>query len=96
MQQTTVCQCQKSAKEGEQTTPVTLEMPVGLLRQLEEAAAVEGGDYREVLLCYARQGLAGSSAKLKREQFVEHAREVLQRHGVQTNVLDEIFSKFLY
>jgi hypothetical protein len=94
--QQTVCQCQSSAKEGAEVTTVTLEMPVGLRKQLEEAAAVEGSDYREVLLCYARQGLAGSSAKLKREQFVEHAREVLTRHGVQTNVLDEIFSKFLY
>jgi hypothetical protein len=92
----TLCQCQTTQNANDRATAVTVEIPDDLLGQLREAAAVAGTDYQSLLLCYARQGLINSGAQLKRGQFVEHVKEVLEKHGVQTNVIEEIFSKFLY
>lgn len=92
----TLCQCQTTQVENDRTTAITVEIPADLLGQLREAAAVAETDYQSLLLCYARQGLINSGTQLKRGQFVEHVKEVLEKHGVQTNVIEEIFSKFLY
>lgn len=92
----TLCQCQTTQNANERATAVTVAIPADLLEQLQEAATVAGTDYQSLLLCYARQGLINSGAQLKRGQFVEHVKEVLEKHGVQTNVIEEIFSKFLY
>ncbi len=91
----TLCQCQTTPDAHERTT-ITMEIPVGLLKQLQEAAALAGTDYQALLRCYAQQGLINSSAKLKRGQFAEHAREVLKNHGVHSSAIEEIFNKFLY
>lgn len=92
----TLCQCQTTLNENDRATAITVTIPVDLLEQLRKAAALEGTDQQSLLICYARQGLIDSGAQLKRGQFVERAREVLEKHGVQTDVIEEIFSKFLY
>lgn len=92
----TLCQCQTTPNENDRATAITVTIPVDLLEQLRKAAALEGTDQQSLLICYARQGLIDSGAQLKRGQFVERAREVLEKHGVQTDVIEEIFSKFLY
>jgi len=91
----TLCQCQTKRGENEHTS-ITMEIPATLLGQLQEAAALAGTDYRALLVCYAREGLINSGAQLKRGQFVEHVRDVLEKHGVQTNAIEEIFKKILY
>lgn len=92
----TLCQCQTTQAENDRTTTLTLDIPVVLLEQLQEAAALAGTNHQSLLLCYARDGLINSGAQLKRGQFVEHVKEALEKHGVQTNVIEEIFRKFLY
>lgn len=91
-----ICECQTTPKEDERTT-VSLEMPVGLLKQVEEAAALQGIDSREMLLCFVRDGVSTSSFKVKREQFVKHVRGILEKHGITpTAVEEEVFNKILY
>ncbi len=91
-----ICECQTTPKEEERTT-LTLEMPVGLLKQLEAAATLQGTDYREMALCFLRDGVSSSGFKVKREQFVKHVREILEKHGVKpTEVEEEVFNKILY
>ncbi len=92
----TLCQCQTTQAENDRTTTITMEIPVVLLGQLQEAAALAGTDHLSLLICYARQGLINSGTQLKRGLFVEHVKEALEKHGIQTNVIEEIFSKFLY
>lgn len=93
--QETLCQCQ--SKRGENDHPsITLEIPADLLDRLQEAAALAGADYRALLLCYAGEDLLNNGAQRKRGQFVEHVRDVLEKHGVQTNAIEEIFKKILY
>jgi hypothetical protein len=91
----TLCQCQSNRGENDHTS-ITLEIPANLLGQLQEAAALAGTDYRALLICYAREGLINSGAQLKRGLFVEHVRDVLKKHGVQINAIEEIFKKILY
>lgn len=92
----TLCQCRTTPAENDRATTLTMEIPVGLLGELREAAALAGTDHRSLLICYARQGLIDSGAQLKRGRFVEHVREVLERHGVHPKAVEEIFSKFPY
>lgn len=92
----TLCQCQTTQNENDRATAITVTIPVDLLEQLRKAAALEGTDYQSLLICYARQGLIDSGAQLKRGQFVERAREILEKHGVQADVIEKVFSKFLY
>lgn len=33
---------------------------------------------------------------MKSEQFAEHAKEVLRKHGVHFDTIAEVFTKFLY
>ncbi|EKD40658.1 MAG: hypothetical protein ACD_74C00271G0002 [uncultured bacterium] len=91
----TLCQCQTNQGEKDHTT-ITMEIPANLLGQLQEAAALAGTDYRALLICYAREGLINSGAQLKRGQFVEHVRDVLEKHGIKANAIEEIFKKILY
>jgi predicted nicotinamide N-methyase len=76
--------------------PLTLKIPVNLLGQLQEAADLAKIDVHSLLLCYARQGLINSSAQLKRQQFLTHAKDVLEEHGVHGKTIEEIFGKFPY
>lgn len=91
-----ICQCQTTPDEHGNITAITLEIPAELLGQLEEAASVAGTDPQSLLICYARQGLIDSGSQLKRGKFMEHVREVLAKHGVQPNAIEEAFSKFPY
>lgn len=78
------------------TTTITLELPVNLLDHLKEAAVLEGTEYQDVIICYAQQGVINSTAEIKRKRFAEHAKEVLEKHGVPPNAISDIFSKFIY
>ena len=77
-------------------TPLTLKVPVDLLGQLKEAADLAKTDVPSLLLCYAQQGLTNSSAQLKRQLFLTHAKDVLAAHGVHDKTIEEIFGKFTY
>lgn len=89
------CQCQMTS-DNKDRAPLTLEIPVDLLGQLKEAAALAKTDLLSLILCYAQQGLINSSAQLKRQQFLTHAKDVLAAHGVHDKTIEEIFGKFPY
>ena len=89
--------CQMTSEyAGQPTTTVTLEMPVELFEHVKEAADMEGTEYPTIITCYIQQGLMNSKAEVKRLQFAEHAKEVMEKHRINANVIDEIFSRFLY
>ena len=89
------CQCQKTSNNDDHT-PLMLKVPVDLLGQLQEAADLARTDVHSLILCYAQQGLINSSAQLKRQQFLTHAKDVLAEHGVHDKTIEEIFGKFPY
>lgn len=89
-----ICQCQMSSNKD--NAPLTLKIPVDLLEQLQKAADLANTDVQDLLLCYAQQGLINSSAQLKRQQFLIHAKDVLEEHGIHDKTIKEIFSKFPY
>lgn len=90
-----ICQCQATS-EMKDLSQVTLNVPVDLLRQLTEAAALAETDVQSLIICYAQQGLENSSAGLKLQHFLTHAKDVLEKHGVQDITVKEIFGKFPY
>lgn len=90
-----VCQCQKTSGDNA-STPLTLNVPVNLLEQLQAAASLANTDVHSLILCYARQGLIDSSPQLKRQQFLTHAKDILEKYGVHDKTIEEIFGKFPY
>jgi hypothetical protein len=86
--------CQMPSEYADQpTTTVTLEMPIELVENLKEAATLDGTDYQTIINCYVQQGLNNSMTEVKRLQFEKHAKEILEKHGVHSNAVDEILSK---
>ncbi|MHB1015037.1 MAG: hypothetical protein ACYC2W_07140 [Desulfurivibrionaceae bacterium] len=92
----TQCKCQTTATGNAPTTATTIDIPADLFKQLQETASLTGTDQHSLLISYLRQGLSNSGTQLKLGQFTEHARGVLKKHGIQANVIEEIFTKFLY
>ncbi len=90
-----MCQCQAPSEKND-STPLTLNIPAELLKQLQEAAAMEKMDILSLILCYTEQGLINSSSQLKRQQFLTHAKDTLEKHGVHNKTIEEIFSKLPY
>lgn len=71
-------------------------MPVELVEKLKEAATLDGTDYQAIINCYVQQGLSNNMAELKRLQFEKHAKEILAKQGIHSNVVDEILSKIQF
>lgn len=92
----TQCQCQTTATGNAPSTSLTIEIPADLLKQLQETASLTGTDLQSLVVGYLRQGLPSSETQLKLGRFTEHAKGVLEKHGIQANVIEEIFTKFLY
>ncbi len=88
-----ICQCQTTLGGNDQ---ISLTIPVDLLKQLQEAAILAKTDLHSLILCYAQQGLIDSSAQLKRQQFLTHAKDILEEHGIHDKTIEEIFRKFPY
>ena len=78
------------------TTTVTLEMPVEFLEDVKEMAALEKVEYQAIITYFVHQGLIDSKAEVKRLQFAENAKKILEKHGTHPNVIDEISNMFLY
>jgi len=78
------------------TTSVTLEMPVEFLDHVKEVAALEEFEYQTIINYYVYLGLKDTKAEVKRLQFAENAKKILEKHNVHGNVIDEISNMFLY
>lgn len=81
---------------GRQTTTVTLEMPVEFLEHVKELATLEGTEYQTIIIYYIHQGLINSKGEIKRLQFAENAKRILEKHGTHQSVIDEISNMFLH
>lgn len=90
-----ICPC-PTTPDNKDRAPLTLEIPVDLLEQLKEAAALAQTDLHALIICYAQQGLINSSDQLKRQQFLIHAKDILAEHGIHNKTIEDIFDKISY
>lgn len=81
---------------GQPTVTVTLEMPVEIFENLKEASVLDGTDYKAMINCYVQQGLSESKADVQRLKFEEHAKIILEQHGVHSGAVDEILDKIQF
>ena len=89
--------CQVDTEQASQpTTTVTLEMPVDLFEHVKKTAELDGTDISAVINCFVQQGLITSNAEIKRMEFAEHAKHVLEKQGIEQSAIDEIFTKILF
>ncbi|WP_136799538.1 MULTISPECIES: hypothetical protein [Desulfosediminicola] len=78
------------------TTTVTLKMPIEFFEHVKEVAALEETEYQTIINYYVQQGLINSKAEVKRLQFAENAKKILEKHGTHQDVIDEISNMFLH
>ena len=89
--------CQMNTEyAGRPTTTISLELPIELLEYVNKTAALEGTETGTIINCFLQQGLLNSRAAIKRLEFAEHAKEVLQKQGIHQSAINEIFSKLLF
>jgi hypothetical protein len=89
--------CQMNTEyAGRPTTTITLEIPTELLEYVEKTTALEGSDTGTIINCFIQQGLLNSRATIKRLEFAEHAKDVLQKQGIHQSAINEIFNKLLF
>jgi len=89
--------CQMNTEyAGQPTTTITLKIPTELLKYVDKTAILEGSDTGAIINCFVQQGLLNSRAAIKRLEFAEHAKDVLQKQGIQQSAIDEIFNKILF
>lgn len=81
---------------GRPTTTITLEIPAELLEHVNKTAALEGTDAGTIISCFVQQGLIDRKAAIKRLEFAEHAKDVLEKQGIRQSAIDEIFNKILF
>ena len=89
--------CQMNTEyAGSPTTTISLEMPVDLLEYVKKTAALEGTDAGTIINCLVQQGLLEGKATIKRLEFAEHAKNVLQKQDIDQSAIDEIFNKVMF
>ena len=90
-----ICQM-KADFAGHPTTSISLELPVELYESITKTAELEETDANTVINCFIQQGLSESKSVIKRLEFADHAKEVLEKQGVHQSTIDEIFNKLLF
>jgi predicted transcriptional regulator len=75
---------------------LTIKLPVELSDKLQDIASVEGTDLQLLIKRYLEEGILQSMPEVKRKSFFGHIKEIMRKHNVPPEVIDEIEDKFTY
>lgn len=77
-----------------ETVDFNLKMPLELYEDLKFVSNFCGRDQEYLVNCYIANGLTRIMSKIKMEKFLTHAKELLTRHEVPEEVVEQIVEKF--
>ena len=73
------------------TTSITMRIPVDVLEDLRQVAPIKGmSGYQSLIKYYVGQGLRRDLADIKRKDFTERTKFVLQKYNVSPKAIEEI------
>ena len=73
------------------TTSITMRIPVDVLEDLRQVAPIKGmSGYQSLIKYYVGQGLRKDLAGIKRKDFTERTKFVLQKYNVSPKAIEEI------
>ena len=78
------------------TAIATISLPVELMGHLKDIAAHKNVDYQDLVIGYTEEGVRLELQKVKWCDFISHAKELLHKHNVPAEAIDEIVNKFTY
>jgi hypothetical protein len=78
------------------TTIETMSLPVELVQNLKDIASNQNVDYQDLLIGYLEEGVNKNLHKVKWCDFVSHTKDLLKKHNVPPEAIDEIAAKFTY
>jgi hypothetical protein len=75
---------------------VCLKLPAELMQGLNDVIAATGMTQEELITHYVSEGIANAMPKVKRQLFFKRTQEILSKHNVPSDAVDEIIDKFTY
>ena len=73
-----------------------INLPVELADELNDVARVSGMTQEELITHYVSEGVSNAMPKVKRKLFFNHTKEILKKHNIPNDAIDEIVKKFTY
>lgn len=80
----------------ETTTIITFDLPIELMKNLKDIAAHKKIDHQELVIGYLEEGVGRDLQKVKWCDFISHSKELMHKHNVPTEAIDEMINKFTY
>ncbi len=74
----------------------TISFPVELMGDLKDIASHKNVDYQDLVISYLEEGVRQDLHKVKWCDFLSHTKELLKKHNVPPEAIDEIADKFTY
>lgn len=75
---------------------VCIKLPAELKKGLDEVIEATGKTQEELITHYVEDGIAKAKPKVSRQLFLNRTRDILRKHNVPDEVVDEIGEKFSY
>ena len=78
------------------TIKVCMKLPDELMEGLKDVISATGMTQEELITFYVTEGISNAMPKVKRKLFFNRTKEVLSKHNVPADAVDEIIEKFTY
>jgi len=75
---------------------VCLKLPAELMEGLKDVVSATGMTQEELITLYVTEGISNAMPKVKRQLFFNRTKEILAKHNVPSNAVDEIVDKLTF
>jgi hypothetical protein len=76
------------------TTIATFNLPNEMMKNLNDIAADKKIDLQELVINYLEEGMVQDLQKVKWCDFICHAKELMHKHDVPDDAIQEVIDKF--
>jgi len=78
------------------TIEVCMKLPEELVEGLKDVVKATGMSQEELITHYVTEGVLSAMPKVKRKLFFNSTKEILKKHNIPDDAVDEIIEKFTY
>lgn len=78
------------------TIEITVNLPMEVIDDLKSIARVNDIDFEKLVISYLEAGAKQDLPMVRRIDFFEHTKKILEKHNVPSEAVEEITDKFTY
>ena len=75
---------------------LTIQLPADVVDKLHDIASVNDTDIQAIIGDYVNDGIHQSTPEVRKKCFFNHVKEVMKKHNVPQEAIEEIKDKFTY